>query len=59
MIQDDQRRTVDTQGGQDAEMSISPGDHERDRFVAAVHAGLEDSEAGRLIDDDELDCSSG
>jgi prevent-host-death family protein len=28
---------------------------ERERFVAAVEQGLADSEAGRLIDDEELD----
>ena len=27
---------------------------ERNRFVAAVHQGLADAEAGRLVDDEEL-----
>ena len=43
----DQRRVI-----------ITPEDfdriQERDRFLAAVREGLADSEAGRLIDDEDL-----
>ena len=52
------RPIVITQHGRPAGVLITPEDFdrltERERFVAAVNEGLADSEAGRLISDDEL-----
>ena len=52
------RPVVITQHGRPAGVLISPEDFdrftERERFVAAVNEGLADSEAGRVISDEEL-----
>ena len=54
----EQRPVVVTQNGQPAAVLITPEEFDRlqahDRFLAAVQDGLEDSEAGRLIDDETL-----
>jgi prevent-host-death family protein len=53
-----QRPLVITQNGQPAGVLITPQEYDRlaehDRFLASVHQGLADSDAGRLIDDEEL-----
>ncbi|MFT5432819.1 MAG: prevent-host-death family protein [Myxococcota bacterium] len=52
------RPVVITQNGKPAGVLISPEAFdrftERERFVAAVHEGLADSDAGRTISDEEL-----
>jgi len=52
------RPLVITLNGKPAAVVMSPREFDRltdeQRFVAAVHAGLADGEAGRVIDDDEL-----
>ena len=54
----EQRPVVVTQNGQPAAVLITPDEFDRlqehQRFMASVEAGLADSEAGRLIDDEEL-----
>ena len=53
------RTVVITQNGKASAVLISPEIFdaltERARFVSAVEAGLADSEAGRLLEDDALD----
>lgn len=53
------RTVVITQNGRPAGVLISPEAFdaltERSRFVAAVEAGLAESEAGQVVDDDALD----
>jgi prevent-host-death family protein len=53
-----QRPLVITQNGLPAGVLITPQEYDRlsehDRFLEAVERGLADSEAGRLIDDEEL-----
>jgi prevent-host-death family protein len=53
------RTVVITQNGKAAAVLISPETFdaliERARFVSAVEAGLADSDAGRLVDDDARD----
>ena len=48
-----------TQNGKPAAVVITPEDFdsvvERERFVAAVQRGMADADAGRTIDDSELD----
>ena len=55
----DNQPVVITQNGRAAGVLIAPEEFdrltERERFVAAVERGLADSEAGKLIDEDELD----
>ena len=57
-LREGQRPLIITQNGKPAAVLISPEEfdriRERDRFVEAVSAGLADSEADRLIDDEEL-----
>ncbi len=57
-LREGQRPLIITQNGKPAAVLISPEEfdriRERDRFVEAVSAGLADSEAERLIDDEEL-----
>ena len=57
-LREEQRPIVVTRDGRPAAVLLPPEEfdrlQERDRFLTAVHAGLEDSEAGRLTDDDEL-----
>ena len=57
-LKEDRRPVVVTQNGQAAAVLITPEDFDllqsQARFLAAVNEGLADSEAGRLIDDDEL-----
>ncbi len=69
-LKEGQRPLIITQNGKPAAVVITPEDfdrlQERERFVEAVSSGLEDSEAGRLVEDealerelnDELDASS-
>ncbi len=58
-LRQEQRPLVITQNGKPAAVLITPEEfdriRERDRFVEAVSAGLADSAAGRLIEDEELD----
>jgi len=58
-LRQEQRPLVITQNGKPAAVLITPEEFdricERDRFVEAVAAGLADSAAGQLIDDEELD----
>ena len=58
-LRERQRPLVITQNGKPAGVLIAPEEfdriQERDQFLAAVREGLADSEAGRLIDDEELD----
>jgi prevent-host-death family protein len=53
------RPIVITQNGKPAAVLVAPAEfdrlHEQAEFVSAVHEGLADSEAGRVIDDEELD----
>jgi len=54
-----QRPVVITQNGRPAAVLITPEefDHirEHERFMSAVREGLADAEAGRVVDDEELD----
>ena len=58
-LKESQRPVVITQNGRPAAVLISPEefDHmrEHERFMAAVREGLADSEAGRVINDEDLD----
>ena len=53
------RALIVTQNGKPAAVVITPEDFdalvERERFVAAVERGIADADAGRTIDDRELD----
>ena len=57
-LREGQRPLIITQNGKPAAVLISPEEfdriRERDRFTEAVSAGLADSAADRLVDDDEL-----
>lgn len=57
-LREGRRPLVVTQNGQPAAVLITPEDfdalQEQERFFAAVREGLEDSEAGRLVDDEQL-----
>lgn len=53
-----QRPIVITQNGKPAAVLITPQEFDRlrkhDRFLEAVHEGLADSEAGRVVEDEAL-----
>ena len=53
-----QRPIVITQNGKPSAVLITPEEfdrlHEHDRFLEAVYEGLADSEAGRVIEDEQL-----
>jgi prevent-host-death family protein len=53
------RPLIITQNGRPAAVVITPADFdavvERERFVAAVERGLADADAGRTVDDAELE----
>ncbi len=57
-LREGQRPLIITQNGKPAAVLITPEEfdriQERDRFTEAVSAGLADSAADRLIDDEEL-----
>lgn len=57
-LSDRRRPIVITQDGKPAAVLIGPDEFDRIReqelFVAAVHEGLADAEAGRLIEDEAL-----
>lgn len=57
-LQANGRPIVITQNGKPAGVLVSTGDFdrltERERFVAAIKEGLADSDAGRVISDDDL-----
>ncbi len=57
-LREGQRPLIITQNGKPAAVLISPEEfdriRERDRFADAVSAGLADSAADRLVDDEEL-----
>ena len=58
-INSSNRSIVITQNGKPAAVVLSPGEFDRlnaqARFIFAVQQGLNDEQAGRVIDDDELD----
>jgi prevent-host-death family protein len=58
-LKDSQRPVVITQNGRPAAVLITPEEfdrmHERESFLAAVREGLADAEAGRLVEDDEVE----
>lgn len=58
-LQRDQRPLVITQNGRPAAVLLTPAEFDRLRYrehvLAKVNAGLADSLAGRLIDDEDLD----
>ena len=53
------RAIVITQKGKPIAVVVSPAEYDRlneqSRFIAAVRQGLEDEQAGRLIDDEVID----
>ena len=53
------RPIVITQNGKPTAVVVSPAKYDRlneqSRFIAAVRQGLEDEQAGRLIDDEAID----
>ena len=57
-LHETQRPIVVTRNGHPAAVLITPDEfdrlHELDQFLDAVHEGLADSEAGRVIDDASL-----
>lgn len=57
-LRDSQRPVVITQNGRPAAVLITPEEfdrvHERDRFLLAIHEGLADAQAGRLVEDQEV-----
>ncbi len=57
-LREEQRPVIITQNGKPAAVLITPEEFDRmgekSRFVDAVREGLADSDAGRLIDDDQL-----
>lgn len=58
-LHESERPVVITQHGKAAAVLVTPEEfdrlHEVARFLEAVGEGLDDSEAGRLIEDEELD----
>lgn len=58
-LRESHRPVVLTQHGRPAAVLISPQEfdelRERERFMTAVRAGLADIEAGRVVDDDEVE----
>ena len=58
-LKEGQRPLIITQNGKPAAVIITPEDfdrlQERERFVESVASGLEDSEAGRLVEDEALE----
>jgi len=58
-INSNNRAIVITQNGKPAAVVLSPNEFDRlnaqVRFISAVQQGLNDEQAGRVIDDDELD----
>lgn len=58
-LKDSQRPVVITQNGRPAAVLITPEEfdrmRERESFLLAVREGLADAEAGRLIEDDEVE----
>ncbi len=57
-LREEQRPMVITQNGKPAAVLITPEEFDRigeqSRFLEAVREGLADSDAGRLIDDEQL-----
>lgn len=58
-LKSEHRPIVITQNGKPAAVLLTPEEFDRlrehDRFLDAVRAGLRDSEAGRVADDEDLD----
>ncbi|MEW6490859.1 MAG: type II toxin-antitoxin system Phd/YefM family antitoxin [Thermodesulfobacteriota bacterium] len=58
-LKDEHRPIVITQNGKPAAVLVTPEEFDRlcehSRFLDAVHAGLADSAAGLLTDDEDLD----
>ncbi|MEM9553415.1 MAG: type II toxin-antitoxin system Phd/YefM family antitoxin [Acidobacteriota bacterium] len=57
-MHEDQRPLVVTQNGQPAAVLVTPAEYDRLReemvFLKAVHEGLDDSDQGRLVSDEDL-----
>jgi prevent-host-death family protein len=58
-INSSNRSIIITQNGKPTAVVLSPGEFDRlnaqARFISAVQQGLNDEQAGRVINDDELD----
>ena len=58
-LKESQRPVIITQNGRPAAVLITPAEfdqmRERERFMAAIKEGLADSEAGRVLEDDEVE----
>ena len=58
-INSSNRSIIITQNGKPAAVVLSPSEFDRlnaqSRFISAVQQGLDDVQAGRVIDDDRLD----
>ena len=58
-INSSNRSIIITQNGKPAAVVLSPSEFDRlnaqSRFISAVQQGLDDVQAGRVIDDDSLD----
>ncbi|MEI8210060.1 MAG: type II toxin-antitoxin system Phd/YefM family antitoxin [Methylococcales bacterium] len=58
-INSSNRSIIITQNGKPAAVALSPNEFDRlnaqSRFISAVQQGLDDVQAGRVIDDDSLD----
>lgn len=58
-VRESGRPVVITQNGRPAAVLVSPADfdqfREHDRFLAAVHEGLADAEAGRVFTEEQID----
>jgi prevent-host-death family protein len=58
-LKESQRPVIITQNGRPAAVLITPAEfdlmRERERLMAAIQEGLADSEAGRVLEDDEVE----
>jgi len=58
-LKDSKRPVVITQNGRPAAVLITPEEfdrmHEHESFLAAIREGLADAEAGRLVEDEEVE----
>jgi len=58
-LKDSKRPVVITQNGRPAAVLITPEEfdrmHERESFLAAIREGLADAEAGRLVEDEDVE----
>jgi len=58
-LHDSNRPVVITQNGRPAAVLITPEEfdrmQDRDRFLSAIREGIEDADAGRVVDDADLE----